>query len=321
MGKNKAEVRFQTALSLLAKGEPVALPTETVYGLAGRIDREKTIEKIFQLKQRPLSDPLIVHCYNKEQALEYISGDSSPVSLLFDFFSPGPLTVLARKNHKIPLLVTAGKSTAAFRIPQHPLIRKILKKLKVPLAAPSANLYGQVSPVCASHVVSSFKGKVPVLNGGACLRGLESSIVWPDMKKKKIFILRPGMITKEQLESFVKKNLRGFVVEQRRDSSQPGGQKSHYRPPAPLYIIETEKSAKETEMFLLKKFPGKKVKRLILPLSPDKTARQLYSRLRTLSKEKNSLLFVQKSKHRPEGQLWQAIWDRLSKASSGRLKL
>ena len=314
------KVKFKEAVSLLLSGKIVALPTETVYGLAGRIDQEKTLEKIFSLKKRPLFDPLIVHCYDKKQALKYVSDDSSFMEMLFDFFSPGPLTVIANKNQKISSLITAGKATVALRIPQHPLIRKVLKNLPVPLAVPSANLYGKVSPVSASHVLSSFDKTVPVLDGGKCKQCLESTIVFPDIKKKKLFILRPGMVTKENLESFLNKKRPDFAVEYKKDTFQPGGQTSHYRPEVPLYILETHKKEQEIKAFLSKKFPKKKLKNLKLESSPQNTARLLYSRLRQLSRKKENLIFIQKTK-RQRGGLWETIWNRLSKASSGRYKL
>ena len=315
----RTRVSFKEALSLLLNGEIVALPTETVYGLAGRIDKEKTLEKIFSLKKRPLFDPLIVHCYDKKQALKYISDDSFFVEMLFDFFSPGPLTVVVNKNKKISALITAGKSTVALRIPQHPLIRKILKALPVPLAAPSANLYGKVSPVSANHVLSSFNKTVPVLDGGKCKKCLESTIVLPDIKKKKLFILRPGMVTKENLKSFLSKKRLGFAVEHKKNIFQPGGQTSHYKPEVPLYILETQKKEKEIKAFLSKKFPKKNLRNLKLESSPQKTARLLYSRLRQLSSKKENLIFIQKTE-RQRGDLWEAIWNRLGKASSGHYK-
>lgn len=316
----KTTVNFKEALSLLKKGELVALPTETVYGLAGRIDQEKTLEKIFLLKKRPFFDPLIVHCYDKKQALSYSSEKNSIVGKLFDHFSPGPLTVVVSKNKKISPLITAGKATVALRIPKHSLTRKILKEIAVPLAAPSANLHGKVSPVSSAHVLSSFKKKVPVLDGGKCREGLESTIVFPDTQKKCLFILRPGIITKKKIEFFLKKNNIDFTVKYKKDSSQPGGQKSHYKPSAPLYIFETQKTEKEIKAFLSKKFPGKKSKRLKLEISPQKTARLLYSQLNEISNPKKTILFVKKNKKQSEG-LWTAIWNRLNKASDRYYKL
>ena len=316
----KATVSFKEALSLLLKGKVVALPTETVYGLAGRMDKKKTIEKIFFLKKRPLFDPLILHCHNKKQALEYLSGDSAVVEKLFDFFSPGPFTIVAKKNKKVSSLITAGKLTVAIRIPQHPLMRKVLKNLSVPLAVPSANLYGKVSPVSANHVLSSFNNKVPVLDGGKCKKGLESTIVFPDTQKKKVFILRPGMVTKGAIQSFLNKEKLCWNVENKIDFFQPGGQTYHYKPSVPLYILETEKKYKEIKDFLSKKFPDRNLRRLRLENTPQKTARLLYSQLRQLSNKKENIIFVQKTKKQRK-ELWETIWDRLDKASSRHYKL
>ena len=314
----KSKVSYQQALHLLNKGEVVALPTETVYGLAGRIDCEKALKKIFQLKKRPLFNPLIVHCYNKKQALSYLAQKHPLIEKLFTAFSPGPLTLVAKKNKQISSLITAGKTTVAIRIPKHPLIRKILKQLNIPLAMPSANPYGKVSPVSSQHVLSSFKNKVPVLEGGICQQGLESTILKAHIPKKKLLILRPGMITKENLESFLIKNNISFKVEYQKDRFQPGGGSSHYKPEVPFYIIESQKTEKEIQKFLSKKFPKKNLKKLNLSSSGQKTARQLYSHLRQFSQNKKNVIYAKKTHQK--SRLWKTIWNRLEKASSGQLK-
>ena len=205
-------VSYGEALALLRQGEPVALPTETVYGLAGRIDFERTLKKIFALKRRPLFDPLIVHCRDREQARQYISGSCPLADSLWKRFAPGPLTVVVPKNSKISPLITAHQPTAAIRIPAHPMMRKILHDVSVPLAAPSANLFGKLSPTTAAHALSAFEGKIPVLDGGECQWGLESTIAAPDYKRKKLFILRPGAITKEELERFLREERSSFAL-------------------------------------------------------------------------------------------------------------
>lgn len=316
----KAVVDLKQTIQILKEGGVVALPTETVYGLAGRIDCEQALQKIFQLKKRPLFDPLIIHCYNKKQALSYVSQKDPLIEKLWDDFAPGPLTVILKKNNKISPLITAGKTTVAVRIPQHPMIRKVLKQLFVPLAMPSANPYGKVSPVSSQHVLSSFKNKVPVLEGGNCRQGLESTIVKIDSSKKKVYILRPGIITKEDLEKFLIKHKTNFKVEYKKARFQPGGSSSHYKPDVPFFIIESQKNEKEVQQFLSKKFPKKLLKQLKLSLSSQKTARQLYLQLRQFSKNKNNIIYVQKKLHQKLG-LWAAVWNRLEKASSGYFKL
>ncbi|MCY4320889.1 MAG: L-threonylcarbamoyladenylate synthase [Bdellovibrionaceae bacterium] len=315
----KSIVNYEQALKLLKAGKLVALPTETVYGLAGRIDDEKALKKIFQLKKRPFFDPLIVHCYDKKQALSYLSEKQPLIEKIFDEFTPGPLTLVAKKNNKISSLITAKKQTVAIRIPKHPLIKKILKQLAVPLAMPSANPYGKVSPVKSQHVLSSFKNQIPVLEGGFCQKGLESTILKIDFLKKKLLILRPGIITKENLEKFLIKYQIGFKVKYKKDPFQPGGGTSHYKPDSAFYIIESEKTEKEIKSFISKKFPKKILKKLNLSLSSQKTAREVYSQLRELSKNKKSIIYVQKKSHQKSG-LWDTIWNRLEKASSGYFK-
>ena len=314
-----AIVSWKKALQILNQGDVVALPTETVYGLAGRIDCEKALKKIFQLKRRPFFDPLIIHCYNKEQALSCLSQKQPLIEKLLDEFAPGPLTLVAKKNNKISSLITAGKITVAFRIPKHPMIRKVLKQVPVPVAMPSANPYGKVSPVSSQHVLSSFKNKVPVLEGGACQKGLESTIVKINFSKKQLLILRPGIITKERLEIFLKKQNINFKAIYHKNRFQPGGSSSHYKPDVPFYIIESQKKEKEVLHFLSKKFPNKTLKKLPLSSSSQKTAQQLYSQLRQLSQNKHNIIYAQKKSHQKTG-LWTAIWNRLEKASSSYFK-
>ena len=206
----------------------------------------------------------------------------------------------------------------ALRIPKHPVIRKVLKQLSVPLAMPSANPYGKVSPVSSQHVLSSFKNKVPVLEGGICQKGLESTIVKTQFSRKKLIILRPGIITKACLENFLKKQRLKFKVEYKKDRFQPGGADSHYKPAVSFYIIESQKTEKEVWQFLSKKFPEKNLKKLKLFPSSQKSARRLYSQLRQLSQTKN-IIYVQKKSHQKTG-LWTAVWNRLEKASSGYFK-
>lgn len=204
MRKKKGLVGFSEAVSLLKAGKVVALPTETVYGLAASIYSLKALKKIFHLKNRPFTDPLIVHCKNSHQAESLVIGDIFLAKALWAYFSPGPLTVVLSKTKRISPLITAQSETVAIRIPSHPLLLRILKKLDEPLAAPSANLFGQTSPTRASHVLSAFSGSVPVLDGGSSAIGLESTIVWPDIFNREIIILRPGAVSAEDLKKFLK---------------------------------------------------------------------------------------------------------------------
>ena len=313
----KRPITYDQALKRLQEGEVVALPTETVYGLAGRIDSQKTLEKIFQIKNRPLFDPLIVHCYDIDQARQYVEEVPLLAEALWDEFAPGPLTLVLRKNSRISPLITAHQETVALRVPGHPLIRKLLKDFEFPVAAPSANMFGLVSPTRASHVLTSFKGVVPVLDGGTCEQGLESTIVQP--LNKQLVILRMGSLSQEEIQQFlIAKNISCRVSVQN-SPLVPGGQKSHYAPSVPLYILENP-SKKTVAPFLQDKFPNRSVRYLNLNSKPELTARNLYHDLRELSQDKTAIICVQKTMDKTGG-LWDTIWDRLEKAATGVFKI
>ena len=311
----KELVTYDQALNLLKEGEVVALPTETVYGLAGRIDSQKTLEKIFQVKNRPFFDPRIIHCYDISQARQYVKEVPSLAEKLWDQFSPGPLTLVLNKNSRVSPLITAHQDTVALRIPRHPLMRKILKNLKIPLAAPSANMFGHVSPTRAAHVLTAFKGKVPVVDGGICEEGLESTIA--QLLGKQLIILRKGSLSKEEIQNFLIENDISCTISFKNNKFIPGGQKSHYAPSVPLYIVENF-SDETTDRVLRKKFPSHSIKYLPLNSKPALAARSLYHDLRELSQDKKTIICVQKTPEK-KGGLWDAIWDRLEKASTGIL--
>ena len=319
----KALISFQEALKLLKAGEVVALPTETVYGLGSSIYSLKGLKKIFQIKKRPFFDPLIVHCHSIEQAKSLTKGDTFLAEALWSHFSPGPLTVVLPKNSKVSPLITAQAKTVALRIPAHPLMRQILRELDQPIAAPSANLFGETSPTRASHVLSVFSGRVPVLDGGASEIGLESTIVQENFQKKQIFILRSGSIFVEDIKKFlVKKKFVYDIVEKSNNFSQPGSFSRHYAPGVPLIIVESEKPLKVVRDFLSKKYPGKKIVFLKLSSSPQITARYLYHQMRVLSEDKKNIICVCKKKFSKYAKnFWPAIWNRLEKASSKKIAL
>ena len=312
----KEPISYGQALKLLKEAEVVALPTETVYGLAGRIDSQKALEKIFKIKKRPSFDPLIVHCLDKTQAKEYIQSLSMLEEKLWDAFAPGPLTFVFLKNEKIDPLITAHKKTVAFRIPKHPLMRKILKDLQVPVAAPSANFFGSLSPTKASHVIEAFGGSVPVLDGGSCDRGLESTILkWNGESLK---LLRPGSLSLKELKNFLKKEKLLIEIQREENSHMPGGLRSHYAPALPFYIVKAEEEKKVHE-FIKQKFQNSSSSQfhlqfLHLDSSPELMARNLYHQLRLLS-QKKGVIYTQKSS-KNSGEDWDAIWDRLDRAST-----
>lgn len=223
------------AIEILNNEDLVAIPTETVYGLAGNIFSETAIQKIFTTKKRPKFNPLIVHLHSANQLKEIISYIPEKALLLSQTFWPGPLTLVLPKKNIIPDLVTAGKDTVAIRIPNHRLTLDLLKNLDFPLAAPSANPFGSISPTTAEHVKNYFDGQLKmVLDGGACEAGIESTIVGFDNEDPVIY--RLGSTSIEDIEKVV-----GKVKVQNRSESQPvapGMLSRHYAPSTPTFLVD-----------------------------------------------------------------------------------
>ena len=218
----------------LRGGKVIGIPTETVYGLAGNALCEKTVRKIFEVKGRPFIDPLIVHFDSLESAFQHADLSEFARKLAARFW-PGPLTLVVAKRNSIPGIVTAGLSTVAIRVPGHPVFRSLLEDLDFPLAAPSANPFGYVSPTRAEHVQTTLGHRIPtVLDGGACWHGVESTIVdLRDPRQPKI--LRPGPISAEELGIETPKT-------DRRSSAggaqaAPGMLTQHYSPRTPIQLF------------------------------------------------------------------------------------
>jgi L-threonylcarbamoyladenylate synthase len=235
---------IRRAVTMLQSGEVVALPTETVYGLGADALNAEAVAKIFTAKDRPHFDPLIVHVPHKNNLWEIadIPADiSKTVIQLVETFWPGPLTLLLPKKPVIPDIVTAGLPTVAVRQCDHPIFHRIIKHLGGPIAAPSANLFGGLSPTSSALVMDQLDGRIPlVIDGGACAEGLESTIVkiLPGNPKPIIQILRPGPITAEDLKKFGKVVFldRNEAVEDSAPEA-PGMLATHYAPRKPLRLL------------------------------------------------------------------------------------
>jgi L-threonylcarbamoyladenylate synthase len=232
------------AAELILRGELVAIPTETVYGLAANAFDEDAVRRIFEVKGRPADNPLIVHTYGIDGVNKIADEIPETARILFENFSPGPLTIVLKKNPKIPQVTSGGLDTVGVRIPDITAIRELIKKCKVPIAAPSANLSGLPSPTSAKHVYDDLCGKIPlILDGGECKIGLESTVI--SIQEKDIKILRPGNITKENLSKFgnvtVGKGVTDIVNEAEIPLS-PGMKYKHYAPQADITVIEGDLS-------------------------------------------------------------------------------
>ena len=224
------------AVELLRKGDLVALPTETVYGLAARALNAIAVVKIFEAKERPRLDPLIVHLPNRDwlgRIVDVPAGDRQLIGKLADKFWPGPLTIVLPKREIVPDIVTAGLDTVAVRFSAHRVFAEIVGELDEPLAAPSANRFGCVSPTTAQHVLDELNGRISlIVDAGPAEHGIESTIV--AVRDGRIAILRRGPITDEQLSELA--DIVSVTVTQR--ISAPGQLPWHYAPTTPLRLID-----------------------------------------------------------------------------------
>lgn len=225
---------LDVAIKELTQGKLVAIPTETVYGLAGNAFDESAINAIFKLKKRPKNNPLIVHIKSIDSLEEIVSHIPEKAWLLAKTFWPGPLTLVLPKKLNISPLISAGNDTIAVRVPNHPLTLELLNKLEFPLVAPSANPYQSISPTTPSHVESYFpENKLNIiLDGGACQEGLESTIV--GFLEEEVIIYRLGTITLAEIEKCIGKV--SLKIENNQHPEAPGMHSKHYSPSKPSYL-------------------------------------------------------------------------------------
>jgi L-threonylcarbamoyladenylate synthase len=305
------------AASLLRRGEVVAIPTETVYGLAGNALNEEAVIRIYEAKQRPRFNPLILHVDSFQRFSEYAHSIPDACMKLAEYFTPGPLTFLLPKKDNVPAIVTAGSERVALRVPAHPVARALLQQLDFPLAAPSANPSGYVSPVTAGHVYDGLQGLIPyILDGGPCQVGLESTII--GFEENGIVIYRHGALAAEELQA-----VSGLPVRVHTGTGSvetPGSLKSHYAPTLPLWIGDVNQ--------LLREHAGKKAAVISFRqaytdprsdcsyvLSPGgdlhEAARNLFRVLREIDRSDAEIILAEKF---PSEGIGYAINDRLERA-------
>ena len=301
---------IKKAKNLLFNSECIAIPTETVYGLAGNAYSDKACKKIFTLKKRPKNNPLIVH-YHKYQDLKKDCSFNKNFLKLYKKFCPGPITFILdlKKNSKISKFVTNKKKTLAVRFPKHPITRNLLKRLNFPLAAPSANLSKRVSAVCSSHVKEDFGKKIKyILEGGRSSIGLESTII--DLRKKPK-ILRLGGLDFSTIQSVLNQKVK--IQNNPSKISAPGQFKLHYSPGIPIRL--NIKKVKDNEAYILireKKITKSNYYFLSRKGDLKEAAKNLYSTLRKIKKNKHLSIAVSKI---PNKGLGKTINDRLIRAS------
>lgn len=306
------------AAQLLTAEEVVAIPTETVYGLAGNALSAKAVAKIFAVKNRPAFDPLIIHTHAVSRLAAWTEPLPESLRQLAEQFMPGPLTLLVPKRPIIPDLVTAGSPLVAVRIPSHPLTLALLEQLPFPVAAPSANPFGYISPTTAQHVARQLGKKINyILDGGPCTVGLESTIV--GIENGQITVFRKGGLPVEAIEKVV-----GSVQVRDHSSSNPqapGMLKSHYAPRIPLRLgnLQTLKEGLNKQRLGILAFqhqlPDVPARQQII-LSPggdlQEAAQQLFAAMRQLDQMDIDLILAEPL---PETGLGRAINDRLRRAS------
>jgi len=311
IGKDIAKAR-----ALLERGLLVAIPTETVYGLAANALDPEAVVQIFEVKNRPRFDPLIVHLADASEAEKYVGVFPNWAEKLADRFWPGPLTLVLPKRNNIPDIVTSGLDSVAIRVPLSPLTHELLSQLDFPLAAPSANPFGYVSPTTAQHVADQLSGKISyILDGGPCAVGLESTIVTEE--DGKIHVLRLGGLSVEEIEGVV-----GKVVVSTSHASvvqSPGSLDSHYATRTPLRIGKIDLSQYDISSIGVLSFETRYADIPVdhqIVLSPEgslhEASKNLFAAMRYLDSLKLKVIFAEEF---PEIGLGRAINDRLRRAA------
>lgn len=305
---------------LLSKGDLVAIPTETVYGLAANAFNVDAVLKIYEVKNRPKFNPLIIHSNSLERFKEWGIEVDDKLKLLADKFSPGPLTYILPKSSWVPDIISAGQNSVAIRIPDHPLTLALLASLDFPLAAPSANPSEYVSPTTAAHVYAQLSEKIPyILDGGNCSVGLESTII--DLTQSKIRILRLGAITKEEIEECIGEEIEDLVISD--NVIAPGMMKRHYATKHPMVFEDEVKKNEITDCTYAIRFSSfadylPKERQFILSenASLNEAAAHLFSVLRKMDALEMDLIIAERF---PNHGIGRAINDRLTRAASKNL--
>ncbi|MFM7117006.1 MAG: L-threonylcarbamoyladenylate synthase [Planctomycetota bacterium] len=326
------------ASRILATGGLVAIPTETVYGLAASLDQESALKRIFEVKRRPSSHPLIVHVPDAETAVRYVRSFSPHATKLATAFWPGPLTLVLPRTELVPDCVTGSHHTVGIRVPSHPVTLQLLRELGTALAAPSANRFTQVSPTRAAHVAVDLGHDVDlILDGGPCEVGVESTVL--DLTSEQPTILRPGGISREAIELVLEQAVLS-PSEQNSTTPSPGQHHLHYSPRARVQIAaaaeiwklakQAATEGKRVRVFASErpKFPCRTLEPFgttsqdtrsdaepidfwLLPQDLHELAKQLYNRFREADRDKVDILLIELP---PNTGLGQAIRDRIRRA-------
>ncbi len=316
------------------KNEVVAIPTETVYGLAGNARSDDAIKRIFEAKGRPSDNPLIVHISDNSQLEGLVSSVSHTAQKLMDAFWPGPLTIVLPKGENVSERVTAGLSTVAVRMPDHEIALAVIAASDVPLAAPSANLSGKPSPTSAQHVYEDLKGRIPgIVDGGSTGVGVESTVV--ECTDDLVTILRPGGITLEKLEKVVgagRVAVDPGLENEKHAPKSPGMKYTHYAPDAPFVLVDgsqeflqklvdkEREAGKRIGILTTEERAGVYKADCVIPAgnrsNPETVAQHLYEALRAFNEAGVDQIFGEVF---PKTGVGVAIMNRLEKSAGGNI--
>lgn len=332
--ENPDEEIIAKAAAMLTRGDLVAFPTETVYGLGADALNPEAVAKIFAAKGRPAWNPVIAHVADAESARALCTAWPESAERLAQAFWPGPLTIVLPKRTIVPDIATAGHNAVAVRVPAHPVALALLRAAGRPIAAPSANRFTRVSPTTAAHVVESLGDRVPlVIDGGPCDVGIESTVI--DLAAATPTVLRPGAITREQLEAVLQHPVAEVVHRVRSDDGSAEGQRApgmadrHYSPRADVWLFDPEQ--REEIVAALASIQGADVSSVVValllnatvPLAPNDHvvhmpneprgyARELYAALHAADARGATVVVVERP---PDTPSWRAIRDRLARAA------
>jgi L-threonylcarbamoyladenylate synthase len=313
---SRAEI--ERAASLLRAGKLVAFPTETVYGLGANALDAAAVARIFEAKGRPATSPIIVHVSNMEMVHEVAAEWPPAAQVLAQTFWPGPLTLVLKKQAAVPALVTAGLETVGVRMPSHPVALALIEAAQLPIAAPSANRFTQLSPTTAEHVRVGLGDRVDyILDGGPCAVGIESTVL--SLADDVPVLLRPGGVARQQIEAVI-----GPVTLLAKTPVEahpsPGMHPRHYSPRTKLLLVRDGEVPQEgAGAYLQLHWPPKREVReiVLMPVDAADYAAQLYRALHELDSRGYDWITVDAPDDAPE---WEAICDRLSRAACNRQK-
>lgn len=312
---NNMIIDTKTAANIIQQGGIVAIPTETVYGLAAQYNNPSAVNKIYQLKARPLDHPLILHIGQKHWLEKYAINIPDYVYPLIEKYWPGPLTIVLDKNENIGEFITANQQTIAIRMPSHKKILELLNILNEPLVAPSANKFCKTSPTSAAHVVNNFGDDLPIIDGGKCDIGIESTIILAT-QTNAVTLLRPGIISQTEIESVIDLPCNTY----KSNIKVPGNLKLHYQPDIPLYAFDDytqlSDAAKDNKkyfcMFINDYELPKNNTILKMPDRPIDYANMLYDTWQAIDTNQYDAILIELP---PNSISWAGIRDRIFKAS------